>query len=69
MSSALDLSADQLELVYYETIRRADWKGWEAALGLLALKDPGRAERLLNTTKTVVAVARLVGDNQEDGDE
>jgi hypothetical protein len=50
-------TADDWEQVFHATLERGDIQGVEAALRVLAIKDPHRAERLMDLTRMALVVA------------
>jgi len=49
--------ADTLELVFHAALRAGDTKGIEAALRLLTIQDPARAEELFKLLRVALAIA------------
>ena len=55
-------TADELETLFHECLKRGDAKGVEAALTLMASTDPRRAQRLYDALETAVGIARSATD-------
>ena len=51
------LLPDVLERIFHKALSEGDAKGVDASLRLMAVRDPQRAERLLNALRTAVDVA------------
>jgi hypothetical protein len=51
------MTADDCERLFHAALEAADMRGIEAALLLLAAKDPHRAERLMDLTRVALIVA------------
>lgn len=53
-----------LEIVFHMALRAGDAKGVEAALRLLAVQDPARAQMLFDLLKTALHIAQATnGDD------
>lgn len=52
------LTPDQLEEIFHNALGSGDAKGVEAALMLLVTKDPRRAEKLFELTRTALTIVR-----------
>lgn len=64
---ALEMTADDLEVVFHRALSQGDTRGVEATLRLLAIADPKRARRLYDNLKTaleIVQAARPSGEDQ-----
>lgn len=61
--SAADLSAADCETIFHAALAAGDTRGVEAALTLLAVKDPPRAGLLYNTLRVGLAIARERDNN------
>lgn len=53
-------SPDELERVFRAAVGRGDAVGVEAALRLLALRDPHRAQRLLDALDGALTIAHAI---------
>ena len=53
---ATRLSADDVERLFHAALSDGDPRGVEAALRLMAVKDPHRARQLLDATRTALAI-------------
>jgi hypothetical protein len=51
-------SPGDLEIVFHMALRAGDAKGVEAALKVLAVQDPARAQMLFDLLKTAVHIAQ-----------
>ena len=60
---AASLTPAQVEGIIVRSVQAYDWKGVEAALRLLARKDPARAELLYAALRVVIA-ARVTGQEE-----
>jgi hypothetical protein len=60
-----DLTADTLEEIFHAALGKGDAKGVEAALTLMAIKDPHRAQRLLDGLREAVEVRQALDDGAE----
>lgn len=56
----LTFTADQLEEIFHEAIRRGDTRGVEDSLRVMVTVDPQRAVALYDSLKTAVAVAQVI---------
>lgn len=56
---AARLSADDVERIFHSALTDGDTRGVEAALRLLAVKDPRRAQQLLDATRTALSIVRV----------
>ena len=70
MSEALGagVTADALECVFHKALSEGDARGVEAALTLMASKDPRRAQRLYDDLKLALRLAgsqRLVSQEEQ----
>lgn len=57
MSEQHQISADQCERIFRAALSAGDMVGVEAALRVLAVRDPHRAERLMDLTRMALIVA------------
>jgi hypothetical protein len=57
VTTLTDLTPDQCEQIFHAALSAGDPRGVEAALTLLAARDPQRAQSLLNIARFAVAVA------------
>jgi hypothetical protein len=58
MTGVAHLSAAQCEDLFNAALAEGDARGVEAALTLLAVRDPHRAQVLLNSVRLALAVTR-----------
>lgn len=65
MTALDEVTADQLEEIFHEVLKRGDAKGVEATLTMLAVKDPHRAQRLLDLTRAALVVVKSFTDQVE----
>lgn len=63
-----DLTADQCEQIFHNALASGDVRGVEAALTLLAVRDPHRAQTLLDTMSVALAIADVSSDSTEGED-
>lgn len=54
---AAALSADQVEQIFHAELGKGDIRGVEAALRLMAVKDPHRAQELMDLCRMALVVA------------
>ncbi len=55
------LTADDCEQIFHKALEAHDMKGVEVALRLLAVKDPHRAQRLVDLTQMALIIAEAGG--------
>lgn len=55
-----EFTADELEQLFHAALEAGDTRGVEAALTVMATKDPHRAQRLFDETKRALAVASRI---------
>jgi hypothetical protein len=54
---AAALTADDVERIFHASLERGDMRGVEASLRLLAVKDPHRAQDLMDLCRMALIVA------------
>lgn len=57
-----DLTADDCERIFHAALKAGDTRGVEAALTVLAVRDPHRAQELFDLTRAALVVARTLTD-------
>jgi len=62
------LNADDCERIFHAALGQGDIAGVEAALRILAVKDPYRAERLMDLTRVALAIVNSGSHCPEVGD-
>lgn len=65
MTDTAAWTGESLERVMHAALEQGDVKGVHAALSVMATVDPRRAERLLSTLRSALAIARI-GDVDHD---
>ncbi len=55
---AQSLTADDCEYMFHKELEKGDMRGVEATLRLLVVKDPHRAQRLIDLTQMALIVAK-----------
>lgn len=51
-------TADKCEQIFYAVLSAGDARGMEAALKVMAVQDPNRAQALLNDLRLALAIAQ-----------
>lgn len=51
------LTADDCERIFHAALSKGDVQGVEAALRVMAVKDPHRAQRLMDLTRMALIIA------------
>ncbi len=57
--TAVDLTAEDCERIFHATLKAGDPQGVHAALTLLAVRDPHRAQELLDIVNLGLEMAKL----------
>lgn len=60
---AAALTADDCETIFHAALGKGDVKGVDYALRLLTTKDPRRAQRLFDATRTALDIAKAGPSN------
>lgn len=66
MADLSNPTADQCEEVFHDALRTGDTKGVEAALTLLAVRDPRRAQTLMDHASATLRIAADLRDADPD---